>query len=205
MQGGGAAEGYRRAGFTEIVGVDIEKQARYPFEFIGGDALMLNIDWVREFDAIHASPPCQRYSVQTKQHGTTDNHPDLVSATRALLKASGKPYVIENVVGAPLLSPILLCGSMFGLTRLRRHRLFESNVALMGMSCNHDIQHDCISVAGHAGGKSTRDGADRFGGTELWRELMGCAWMTGNELAEAIPPIYTEYIGRQIIQASGKE
>lgn len=200
---GGAAKGYEQAGFTEIVGVDIIRHKNYPYRFILGDAIEVGERLLESehFDAIHASPPCQKYSVNTKQHGTMDNHPDLIEPTRLLLVMSGKPYVIENVVGAPLENPITLCGSMFGSRQLRRHRLFESNVNLIQPECNHAIQGRCISVAGHAGGSSRRDGAERFGGTAVWKELMGIDWMTGAELAEAIPPMYTKYVGQQLIEA----
>jgi len=191
---GGAAAGYARAGF-DVVGVDIRPQPRYPFEFIRADALTVSL---RGFDVIHASPPCQRYSVNTKQHGTSLTHPDHVAGIRARLIAAGVPYVIENVPGAPLRAPILLCGSMFGWTRLRRHRLFESSVLLFQPSCRHEIQRDCVSVTGHAGGRSRRDGAARFADTDAWRQLMGIDWMTGAELAEAIPPAYTAYLGAQL-------
>ena len=197
---GGASMGYHRAGF-DVVGVDRSPQPRYPFAFIEGDALTVLEAIGSEFDAIAASPPCQRYSAATKQHGRSDAHPDLVDPTRALLLQIGKPYVLENVPGAPLRNPILLCGSMFGLERLRRHRLFESNVVLLRMSCRHERQRDVVSVTGNAGGSSRRDGAARFATTDVWRELMGIHWMTGRELAEAIPPAYTEYIGKQLREA----
>jgi DNA (cytosine-5)-methyltransferase 1 len=153
------------------------------------------------YDVVHASPPCQRYSVNTHQHKTHANHPDYIHDVRVALAGLGIPYVIENVPGAPLCHPITLCGSMFGQTRLRRHRLFESNVVLLQPSCRHDRLHACISVTGHAGGTSRRDGAERFGSTALWKEIMGIDWMIGRELAEAIPPAYTAYIGRQLIDA----
>ena len=197
---GGAGAGYARAGF-EVLGVDLKRQPRYPFAFVQGDALAYLEAHGAEFAAIHASPPCQRYSVNTKQHGTMADHPDAVPEVRELLRALGRPYIIENVPGAPLESPIVLCGSMFGSTRLRRHRLFESNVVLLQPSCRHEIQHDCISVTGNAGGSSKRDGAARFGSVDTWREIMGIDWMTGKELAESIPPVYTEYLGRQILAA----
>lgn len=191
--------GYSRAGF-DVAGVDIRHQPRYPFDFIEGDALAYLARHGHEFDAIAASPPCQKYSVQTKQHRTGDAHPDLVAPTRDLLRVVGKPYVIENVPGAPLERPILLCGSMFGWTRLRRHRLFESNVALLQLECRHGIQRDVVSVTGNSGGSSKRDGGARFMDTDGWRELMGIDWMTGRELAEAIPPAYTEFIGKQLME-----
>ena len=101
--------GYHQAGF-EVVGVDIEPQPRYPFEHHVGDALDYLLRHHEEFDAIHASPPCQRYSTMTKRHGRQDDHPDLVGETRTALAATGLPYVIENVAGAPLVDPVMLCG-----------------------------------------------------------------------------------------------
>lgn len=192
---GGAAMGYHRAGF-DVIGVDLHPQPRYPFAFVQADGTTYPFDWC---DVVHASPPCQKYSVQTKQHGTSGNHPDIVALIRGRLVESGLPWVIENVPGAPLLNPIVLCGSQFGWTRLRRHRLFESNIRLLARPCDHSIQHDVISVTGNSGGSSNRDGAARFGSTAVWRDLMGIDWMTGRELAEAIPPAYTEFIGRQLL------
>ncbi len=194
---GGAAMGYSRAGFDEIVGVDIKPQPRYPFHFVQGDALDFCRSFGAGFDAIHASPPCQHYSVNTKQHGTMAQHVDAVASTREVLASTMRPYIIENVVGAPLLNPVLLCGSMFGEPQLRRHRLFESNVCLMTMPCQHKSQRRCISVTGHAGGSSRRDG-ERFGSTETWKTIMGIDWMTGYELAQSIPPRYTLFLGRQL-------
>jgi len=190
--------GYSRAGF-EVVGVDIAPQPRYPFTFVQGDALAYLAEHGHEFDAIHASPPCQRFSTMTKRHGDAqvETHPDLVEPTRALLVQTGLPYVIENVPGAPLdASAITLCGSMFGL-RVRRHRLFESNLPMPQPECDHAGQGPVVGVYGHAGGSSKRDGK-AFSGTDTWREAMGIDWMVGRELAEAIPPAYSEYVGLRL-------
>jgi DNA (cytosine-5)-methyltransferase 1 len=195
---GGASMGYARAGF-DVVGVDAKPQPRYPFTFYVADALAFALEHGAAFDAIAASPPCQRYSNQTRQHARNHLHPDLLEPTRSLLRALGKAYAIENVVGAPIEGQVLLCGSMFGATRLRRHRWFESNVLLLQPSCRHEIQRDCISVSGHSGGRSTRAGGERFGNTDLWREVMAIDWMIGRELAEAIPPFYTQFIGKQLL------
>ena len=198
---GGAAMGYARAGF-DVVGVDIKAQPRYPFPFVQGDALTYLDEHGTDFDVIHASPPCQRYSKNTKQHGTMDRHPDAIPWVRHRLRANGKPYVIENVDGSSLVPPaVILCGSMFGSVQLRRHRVFESSLLLLQPQCRHELQRDCISVAGHAGGVSRRDGSKRFGSTDVWRAVMGIDWMTGDELAEAIPPMFTEYLARQIVRA----
>ena len=123
---GGAAVGYARAGFN-VVGVDIKEQPNYPFEFIRGDVFSLEPEFIDEFDIIHASPPCQAYSYSTVKHRNLGKeYPDLLDATRNLLIETGKPYVIENVVGAKLIKPLKLCGTMFNL-RVIRHRLFEIN------------------------------------------------------------------------------
>ena len=189
---GGAAEGYARAGF-EVVGVDNKPQKRFPYRFVQADVFDLTVTFLSQFDAIHASPPCQHYSVMTKRWGRSEEHPDLVAPVRALLTRVGKPFVIENVEQAPLHDPILLCGSMFGL-KVRRHRLFETTVPVDQLDCDHKAQGKVVGVYGHAGGSSTRDGVS-FSGTDTWREAMGIDWMTGKELAESIPPAYTEYIG----------
>lgn len=183
--------GYHRAGF-EVVGVDIKPQKRYPFEFHEADAMTFPLDG---FDLIHASPPCQRFSKMTKHSGKHEQHEDLVDDTRVRLIESETPYVIENVMGAPLLDPIKLCGSHFGLM-VRRHRLFElSGFRVSQPACDHKSQGRAVGVYGHAGGSSSRDGLE-FGGLDLWSEAMGIDWMTTRELAQAIPPAYTEYIAQ---------
>jgi DNA (cytosine-5)-methyltransferase 1 len=206
---GGAAVGYDRAGF-EIIGVDIEPQPHYPFEFHQGEVIGL-LDWMLEvdsvefsgFDVIHASPPCQADSTMTARWGRQDEHPRLIAPVRRGLEALGVPYVIENVPGAPLISPLTLCGSMFGLRdaerQLRRHRLFESNVWLWPPGPCHHARRS-VGVYGNPGGSSARDGIT-FGSVEDWREAMGIDWMNREELREAIPPAFTEFIGHQLIQA----
>lgn len=205
---GGAAMGYHQAGF-EVVGVDIAPQKRFPFEFIQSDweaALSTIVGlWERagEAYAVHASPPCQHYSKMTKKWGTEENHPDLIPPVREALEALGVPYVIENVEGAPLIEPVTLCGTMFGLQsqgyELIRHRIFESNFALAAPGpCNHHADMPKLPVYGHAGGTSTRDGL-KFPGTDAWREGMGIDWMVGKELAESIPPAFTKWIGQQLL------
>ena len=195
---GGAAVGYANAGF-DVVGVDLEPRfaKRYPFEFVAADALDYVAEHGREFDAIHASPPCQAYTNAQRIRGNA--HPDLVGPTRDLLGAIGVPYVIENVEGAPLLNPGLLCGAMFGM-RTFRHRLFESNVALTFPA--HPA-HDARSTKM---GRPVRDGeymhvVGNFSGVALAREVMGMPWASRDGLREAIPPAYTEYIGGQLITA----
>lgn len=200
---GGAAKGYAEAGFTEIVGVDIEPQPRYPFRFVQADApeYMASVQ-PGDFDAIHASPPCQHYSSGAGKWGTQDLHPDLIDRTRDAILATGLPYVIENIMPARryLRGPVMLCGTMFGLG-VFRHRLFESSVLLFvppHMEHTGKIGDGRYhTVTGHAGGSSKRDGW-KGGGVEDWRAAMGIDWMVGDELAEAIPPAYTRFIGQQI-------
>jgi DNA (cytosine-5)-methyltransferase 1 len=195
---GGAAMGYYRAGF-EVVGVDIEPQPRYPFEFHQADALEYLAVHGHEFDVIHASPPCQAYSAM--KEFTTREYPKLIAPIRELLIASGKPYVIENVEGAKkeMINPLTLCGTMFGL-RVIRHRLFETRpeIYFTPHPCNHwlrvvkqgrwpidDKQFACITGS--------------FSNQPYARRAMGIDWMKREELAEAIPPAYTEFVGRQLL------
>jgi len=198
---GGASRGYQLAGF-EVVGVDIKKQKRYPYEFIQADCLevMKDMDFLKSFDVIAASPPCQTHSIT--QHlrnaqGKSTDKVDLIPQTREALIESGKPYVIENVPGAPLINPIQMCGSYFGL-KVRRHRRFESNLPLVGSPCKHKEQGKPVGVYG-----SMRDEIPKGGHTaktiEEAREAMGIDWMIWGELVEAIPPIYTQEIGKQIL------
>ncbi len=193
---GGSAVGYARAGF-EVVGVDIEPQPHYPFDFILGD--MLTYPLVG-FDAIHASPPCQAYTCAKTLPGYKE-HPELVPAIRRRLIASGLPWIIENVPGAPMPGAILLCGGMFGL-KVRRHRLFESNILLFAPGpCQHT--DDMVTVYGDhiRKWKQTAQG-ERYEvryPTERGRKAMGIDWMTQRELSQAIPPAYTEWLGWQLL------
>jgi DNA (cytosine-5)-methyltransferase 1 len=207
---GGCSVGYHTAGF-EVVGVDSAPQPRYPFAFHQADALEFLAAHGREFDAIHASPPCQRYSHAAFSPRHKERHPDLVGATREHLDISGRPWVIENVYGAPLTrGSVMLCGLMFGL-KVFRHRWFESSHLLFvpghpphagrvigkdGMCC----------VVGHGGGVSRRmrEQIGRHGrggqqGKAEWQTAMGIDWMNRDELSQAIPPAYTEWIGRQLV------
>ena len=194
---GGAAMGYHRAGFDEIVGIDINPQPNYPFSFIQGDALRPPVD-LMAFDLIHASPPCQAYSFATIQHRHND-YPNLVPLTQSLVVGSGRPYVIENVEGAPLGYSITLCGSTMGLDRLRRHRLFEASWPIMSPGCNHGILREPLSVAGHSDQGRSYARRTLPHGIAARREAMGIDWMTRDELAQAIPPAYTEYLGRRFL------
>ena len=233
---GGASVGYQRAGW-EVFGVDLNPMPRYPLPFKQGDALEVlrrlmwggseHFEWrhnggyfghllgLQHFDAIHASPPCQAYSVTRHSHSV--KYPELIEPVRELLISTGLPYIIENVVGAPLREPITLCGSMFGLIadderdgttlELRRHRLFESNRPLSAPACNH-----VHAVGGVYGGGSSRRSSTRTdwpkgkggrGGytpvASVRRELMGIDWMNRDELSESIPPAYTEHLGPQLV------
>ena len=178
--------GYHRAGF-EVVGVDIKPQKHYPFEFHQADALEYLAYHSWEFDAIHASPPCQRFSAMQHIHNNRQEWPDFLTPTRDWLPEIGRPYVIENVVGSPLRVDLLLCGTMFGL-RIIRHRVFESNVPmpLLVPVCNHTGVHDPWHK-------------DGVGQREKLSDAMGIDWpMTRPEVREAIPPAYTEWVGKQL-------
>jgi Site-specific DNA methylase len=191
---GGSAMGYHRAGF-EVLGVDIKPQPRYPFPFVQADALEF-LAGVRpgDFDLIHASPPCQAYS-RLPRRGR--KYPDLVGVVREELQRTGSPFIIENVVGAPLISPIVLCGLMFGL-RTYRHRLFECSEFLMQIP--HRAHEVPCPPAGRRG--LSEDGFISVCGNisqmRFARRAMGIDWMTRDELTQAIPPAYTEFIGRQM-------
>jgi DNA (cytosine-5)-methyltransferase 1 len=200
---GGASMGYSLAGF-EVIGVDIKKQKRYPFEFIQADALEVLADknYLKQFDVIAASPPCQTHSA-TKHlrnaQGKSTSKIDLIPQTREALKDWGGFYVIENVPGAPLIDAVTLCGSAFNL-KVRRHRNFESNMQLTGTVCNHKSQGKPVGVYG-----SMKDEIPGGGHTaktlEEARDAMGIDWMLWGDLVEAIPPIYTHFLGKQIVEA----
>jgi DNA (cytosine-5)-methyltransferase 1 len=192
--------GYHRAGF-DVTGVDIDPAPgrHYPFEFVHADALDYLTAHGAEFDAIHASPPCQDHSklkhARPVDHGTGY----LLAATRDLLAAAGRPWVIENVPGAPMRADYRLCGCIFGLPGLRRERWFETSWRGYELRppCYHDGQ--TIDVTGHGKqGRTYRDGSPHYGITEK-RAAMGIDWMNRGELSQAIPPAYTEYIGAQLL------
>jgi len=190
---GGAAMGYSRAGFAEIVGVDIKPMPRYPFTFVQGDALEYVAAHGHEFDAIHASPPCQRWSEATPLY-SRGTHPDLIAPTREACLVVGAPYVIENVDGARRLlkSPLLLCGTMFGL-RVWRHRWFEApSIYKLVPQCVHIGRPVIVSGSGHGRGEAKP--------AEMITAL-DVSWMGSRaEARQAIPPAYTEFIGKQLIQ-----
>lgn len=200
---GGAAMGYYRAGFAEIVGVDIAPQPNYPFTFIRADVLEVQAEFMSRFDAIHASPPCQGYTTMNNRHGS--KYPRLLGEVRDRLIAVDLPYVIENVPGALrwMKNPIELTGEMFGL-RVTRPRLFESNVMLMALS-KPARQKNPVAVYGKNDQRrlwTRKDGSElRAASLEDAKAAMGIDWMTWDELREAIPPAYTEHIGQQLIYA----
>lgn len=220
---GGCAAGYHRAGF-DVLGVDHRPQKRYPFSFVQDDAMKVlkrlatRRTWrgyrARDFAVIHASPPCQQFSV-AKVLNPHCNHPDLIAETRELLQKTKRIYVIENVPRAPLHFPVLLCGLALGLN-VKRHRLFESNILLFGVTCPVGHKGNFITIFGHDGSvrKERQRRVTVFGGgapavpdnrrranLAQRREAMGIDWMSRDELSQAIPPAYCEHIGRQLIFA----
>jgi len=211
---GGCSAGYAKAGF-DVTGVDIVYQPHYPFKFIQADAIEIlqDLDFIQQFDVIHASPPCQVHSRArslslARNGGKYGCHIDLIPQTRELLQASGKIYVIENVAGAPLINPIKLFGSQFKNLYTQRERWFESNVPLKEPdttptrmktpSAGNGIGEDgSISICGTGGVR----GLNAKQIVLYWGFAMGgIDWMNREELAEAIPPAYTEFIGRQLIE-----
>ena len=195
---GGAAMGYHRAGF-EVVGVDIEPQPHYPFEFHQADAMTYPLDG---FDAICASPPCQDHMrTPHAKHGTGWMLPD----TRQRLIESGVAWVIENVASAPMRADYVLCGCQFGLRTssgmgLRRERWFETSWHGFALGLNHDHREPAISVVGHGTPSWVRAKLGRNPTIVEYREAMGIDWMNRNELSQAIPPAYTEHIGHQLMR-----
>lgn len=192
---GGVSMGLHRAGF-DVTGVDIKPQPRYPFKFIQADAMTFPLEG---FDFIWASPPCQHYtSMNNRFKHDGRKHPDLVDAVREKLTATGKPYVIENVYGAPLQrGALLLCGSMFGLNLgergyLRRHRYFESNFFIWQPECQHEGKGRALGVGGH--GANNWEGGGIMLAADDAREIMQVPWMTRDGAAQAIPPAYAEFI-----------
>lgn len=215
--------GYHMAGF-EVVGVDIEPQPSYPFKFIQMNVLDLNPEHIRKhFQAVAASPPCQVNTSLRRLHPEIE-YDDLIPPTRELLKATGLPYVIENVPGAKLVNPVQMCGSAFGL-RVRRHRLFEANFKVEGSGCDHEWQdrHRPYKVqisTKRAQGRVYGSQEERYrlsgcvpvhGGNQLLDAdnlicaavAMGIEWMTKEELNQAVPPAFTCLIGEQLMEQQG--
>lgn len=195
---GGTSMGYHRAGF-EVVGVDIKPQPHYPFKFYQEDVTKMHWQFWENFAAIHASPPCQKYSMAGRQwRKAGKEYPDLIAIIRDRLKKTGRPYVIENVPGAPLINPIMLNGAMFGM-RVRRIRFFECSFKIPLTLIPQDRpgtfrmgrpvkEGDMITPVGH------------FSNVSYARKEMGIDWMNQGELAQAIPPAYTEWIGKQLMK-----
>lgn len=195
--------GYHRAGF-DVTGVDIEPQPRYPFSFIQADALEYVAEHGHEYDALAASPPCQAYSDLKHMHNAK-RHADLLTPTRELLNKIGKPYVIENVEGAPMQNYVTLCGTALGLgtadAELRRHRRFEIVPHMLFVPpCRHGLKARVIGVYGGHGRDRRRKFNTQDFSTAARREAMGIDWMTGDELSQAIPPSYTAFIGAHLLQ-----
>ena len=188
--------GYHRAGFDEIVGVDIKPQPNYPFEFVQGDAIEYCREHGHEFDVIHASPPCQAFT--PINYLWKRDYPDLIELTRDVLKTTGKPYIIENVRNAPLNGHLMLCGTMFDL-RVIRHRYFENNFDLI-MSPFTCRCNGLVGTKGHFGDREYMTVTGHFSNIEKARQAMGIDWMTQGELAQAIPPAYTEFIGKRLLE-----
>lgn len=192
---GGATKGLQMAGF-HVTGVDIKPQPRYcGDEFIQGDALTIPLDG---YDFIWASPPCQAYTMAQNAAKNADAHPDLIPAVRERLTQTSVPWVIENVVGAPLINPVVLCGLAFGL-KVKRHRLLESRTALLTPPCPSHNQ-DYYVIFGHeVRNRRVGNAAGRKNKIAEGRKVMGIEWMTRGELSEAIQPAYSEFIGRMIL------
>lgn len=205
--------GYYRAGFR-VVGVDRLPQPNYPFQFVQMDAIKFALLYGRRFDAIHASPPCQIHStlgnIFLNDGSYWQRHQDMIPQTREILKRLRKPYIIENVPGArrALENPVMLCGIQFGLKQAR-HRYFESNVLLLVPghkphpenipAAGHGVSlNGYISIAGNGGAKNLPDGETYL---SYAQKVMGTPWMNRKEISQAIPPVYTEYLGKQLIRA----
>lgn len=197
---GGCARGYQLAGF-HVTGVDIAPQPRYAGDaFVRGDALSppFRLD---SFDAIHASPPCQGFTAYRRRPGHVAPRENLIPAVREMLEASGLPWIIENVPGSPLRAPVMLCGSMFGLD-VRRHRWFESNLPLMlAPPCAHgDYPRKYVGATNNKHLRRTVEvGVWRIP-LAVQRAAMGIDWMELEELSEAIPPAYCEWLGRHLME-----
>lgn len=192
--------GYHKAGFDSIVGVDREPQPHYPFDFTQADVFDLDIDF-SEFDLIHASPPCQRYSWITPKDRRM-SHPDSIPPTRRLLIETNRPYVIENVSGARKLlhNPLMLCGTMFGL-KCWRHRYFEIsyNTLILTPPCNHAIPSLPVTMAG-SDTRAKRKNSDGFiKSVKHAKDAYGIDWMNYRELRESIPPAFTQFIGKYLL------
>jgi DNA (cytosine-5)-methyltransferase 1 len=198
---GGASAGIAEAGY-EVTGVDVEPQPDYPFEFLQGDALSVSVEWLRGFDFIWASPPCQFNCAYKRRPNHVKPSENLIPKTRALLLASGVPFVIENVAGAraELREPTMLCGSSFGLD-VRRHRYFEAHgFSIPDKPCEHGWQTPRFPPA------TNRTNLRSTVEVGVWRIPMetqhaamgGCRWMDRRHLSQAIPPAFANHIARAV-------
>ena len=201
---GGASVGLHRAGF-DVVGVDIAPQPRYPFEFVQADVRNHPFD-LSSFDFIWASPPCQAFSLATKcRPGVAETHKNLIPLTRRILQESGTEWCIENVPLAPLQNHLILTGCMFGLNTYRK-RKFELSFFILapkpGRPFGPESKPGTFTIAGHTGNSSlkTRKAGVDCGTKEDWQRAIGIDWMTVNEMANAVPPVYAEFIGRAAIK-----
>jgi DNA (cytosine-5)-methyltransferase 1 len=185
--------GLHLAGFA-VTGIDVAAQPAYPFPFMRVDVAHLAASDLGRFDFVWASPPCQHWTDGSIQKGTHQSHADLVDVTRQLLRASGVPWVIENIPKAPVRRDLLLCGAMFGL-KLVRHRYFELDGFKVSQPKHPPHHPESITVTGHPGGRSM-GGRARFGNLEAWRAAMGISWLAADALREAVPPRYATYIGK---------
>ena len=195
--GGGASYGYELAGFC-VTGVDIKQQPKYRGKFIQSDAIEYLKAHFHEYDVIHASPPCQAYSMASMQFRKSGKvYVDLINITRQELIKTGKPYIIENVPSSPLINPIELCGTMFGL-RTYRHRLFESNIELdKPPHFSHTFKN--AKMGRKPNGYEFIQYVGNFSGVKMVQNITGLFWLGQKELAQSIPPQYTKYIGKQIM------
>ena len=199
---GGAAMGLHRAGF-DVTGWDIKTGLAYPFKRRIQNALDADLSG---FDFVWASPPCQAHSALRNCRPEKKEYECFIERTRAKLVAWGGPYIIENVPGAPLRDTVQLCGSAFDL-RVRRHRIFESNIQLQGTACYHAHQGQPMDVSGNGGQRVNRREYDHGGGLckpktiREAQDAIGINWMNRAEIAQAIPPAYSAFLGRQIINA----
>lgn len=192
--------GMHRAGF-DVIGVDIKRQPRYPFTFVQADALKSPFD-LDSFDFIWASPPCQRWTAPVQQRGIAHLYPDHIEQVRSALTASGVLYSIENVPRSPVRAIIILSGCMFGMSTYRK-RHFETNFLVLaprpGAPFGPKTRADAVTVSGSSGGKSNRDYWTNSR-KNAWQSAMGIDWMTNAEMAQSVPPIYAEFIGRAAIK-----
>jgi len=190
--------------------VDIKPQPNYPFPFVQADALTLDPKFLGLFDAIHASPPCQSYSDLAKRNGNADEWPRLIEPIRELLIKSGRPYVIENVDGAPLLNAVVLCGTMFPRLRVLRHRLFEANFEIAPPAHKkHPKVHTFDRRKSHFGKTDEMKAYVQVTGggnctLAAAQSAMGVNWMTKGEINEAIPPAYSKFVGLELLRHLSK-